>query len=189
MTLRTENTRNVNNASKNTAHRNAAHHPSTGTNSRKDRLSIGTLLTLIICFPAGLFAMWKNPRCPLFAKSAVTLAVSALLIAVLLPLTDPPERQTGGIYLVDETPCVEVQGPEAPADRQVIEIYAPRYTSIILEATATPEPIIVYCNNSGKYYHVETCKYVNEKTPDVTLTRAIEAGFTQCPECDAPSPY
>ncbi len=169
--------------------RNAAPRHSAKKTNKKSSLSAGTLLTLIICFPAGLFAMWKNPRCPMFAKSVVTLAVAALLITVLIPMTNPPERQVGGIYLVDETPCVEVQGPEAPADRQVIEIYAPRYTSIILEATPTPPPVIVYCNNSGQYYHSETCKYVNKNTPDVTLTRAIEAGFTQCPECDAPSPY
>ena len=148
-----------------------------------------TLITLILCFPAGLFAMWKNPHFPRAAKSTVTFAAAALLIAILLPATNPPERETGGIYLVDKTPAVEIQGPEAPADRQVIEIYAPRYTSIILEATPTPEPIVVYCNNGGAHYHVRECKYVRKDTPNVSLQRAIEGGYTQCTECAAPSPY
>ena len=104
-------------------------------------------------------------------------------------MTNPPEREIGGIQLVDEKPQVEVYGPEAPADREVIEIYAPRYTAVILEPTATPVPIIVYCNNGGRHYHVEGCKYVKEDTPDVTLSRAVAAGYTRCVECDAPEAY
>ena len=80
-------------------------------------------------------------------------------------------------------------GPEAPADREVIEIYAPRRTALLIQPTATPKPVIVYCNNGGKNYHSKDCKYVKETTPNVTLTRAIEAGYTKCPECDAPEAY
>ncbi len=152
-------------------------------------LNFAALITLILCFPAGLYAMWKNPRVPNAVKSFVTFAVVALIAAILLPGTTPPDREIGGIYLVDETPSVEIQGPEAPADRQVIEIYAPRYTSIILEPTPTPQPIIVYCNNGGAHYHAPDCKYVKKDTPNVTLQRAVEAGYTQCTECAAPSPY
>jgi hypothetical protein len=152
-------------------------------------LSIGTLLTLIVCFPAGLFFMWKKSTLPHFVKATATLIVTALIIAVLLPATNPPEREMGGIYLVDQEPSVEIQGPEAPADRQVIEIYAPRYSPLILEPTPSPVPVVVYCNNGGAHYHVKECKYVNEKTPNVSLQRAVEAGYTQCTECAAPSPY
>ena len=104
-------------------------------------------------------------------------------------MTNPPERQIGGVHLVDEEPKVEVYGPDAPADREIIEIYAPRRTALVLAPTPTPAPVIVYCNNGGKYYHCEDCKYVKETTPDVTLTRAVAAGYTQCPDCAAPSPY
>ena len=144
---------------------------------------------LIICFPLGLYVLWTKVRCPRLVKSALSAAAALVLIAILLPMTNPPERETGGIYLVDEKPEVEVYGPEAPADREVIEIYAPRRTALLVQPTATPAPVIVYCNNGGKYYHSEECKYVKETTPDVKLTRAIEAGYTQCPECNAPSPY
>lgn len=157
--------------------------------NNKQQFDILTLLSLIICFPAGLYVMWTNSRLPRMAKSVITLAVCAALVTVLLPATNPPERDTGGIYLVEKTPDSEVLGPDAPADRQVIEIYAPRYTAIILEPTPTPVPVVVYCNNGGANYHSAECKYVNEKTPDVSLNQAILAGYTQCQECNAPSPY
>ena len=130
--------------------------------------------------------MWTRTRWPRLIKTAVSAAVALGLFAILLPMTDPPERPTGGIQLVGESPNVEVFGPEAPADREIIEIYAPRRTAVILEPTATPAPVIVYCNNGGRYYHSETCHYVKDTTPNVTLSRAVNAGYTRCPECDAP---
>lgn len=151
--------------------------------------SIAGVLPLIICFPLGLYVLWTKTRCPRLLKTVLSAAAALALVAILLPMTNPPERETGGIYLVDEKPAVEVYGPEAPADREVIEIYAPRRTALLIQPTATPKPVIVYCNNGGKNYHTEDCKYVKETTPNVTLTRAIEAGYTKCPECDAPEAY
>lgn len=146
-------------------------------------------LRLIICFPLGLYVMWTEARWPRLVKTAVSAAAAALLVAILLPMTNPPEREIGGIHLVDEKPQVDVFGPEAPADRDVIDIYAPRRTALILEPTATPVPEVVYCNNGGKYYHSEECVYVKDTTPDVKLSRALEAGYSQCPDCNAPAPY
>lgn len=146
-------------------------------------------LPLIICFPLGLYVMWTKTRWPRLWKTTVSAAVAAVLVAILIPMTNPPEREIGGILLVDEKPQVEVYGPEAPADREVIEIYAPRRTALLLEATPTPAPVTVYCNNGGRYYHSEDCKYVREDTPDVTLSAAVTAGYTKCAECSAPEPY
>lgn len=151
--------------------------------------SVVGILPLIICFPLGLYVLWTRTRCPRAVKTALSAAAALALVAILLPMTNPPERETGGVYLVDEKPAVEVYGPEAPADREIIEIYAPRRTALLIQPTATPKPVIVYCNNGGKHYHSEECKYVKETTPNVTLTRAIEAGYTKCPECDAPEGY
>ena len=147
------------------------------------------LLSLIVCFPLGLYMMWTKAEWPRILKTAVSAAVAVFLIVLLLPLTNPPERERGGIHLVEEKPQEDLQGPAAPEDRVVIEIYAPRYTSIILEPTSTPPPIMVYCNNGGKQYHSADCRFVRPTTPDVTLEQAIAAGYTQCLECDAPSPY
>lgn len=154
--------------------------------SKNTRRSIAKILPLIICFPLGLYTMWTRTRWPRSVKTMVSAVVALVLVAILVPMTNPPEREVGGVRLVGSVPEVEVFGPEAPADREVVEIYAPRRTALIVEPTATPVPIIVYCNNGGKHYHSEECSYVKETTPTVTLTRAVEAGYTQCPYCNAP---
>ena len=159
------------------------------TPKRTNWRTVVRLLSLIICFPLGLYVLWTRTRWSRMLKTTVSAAVAVLLIAILLPMTNPPERETGGIHLVDEEPKVEVYGPEAPADREIIEIYAPRRTALVVQPTATPKPPVVYCNNGGKHYHSEECRFVREDTPDVTLTRAVEAGYTKCSECNAPDPY
>jgi len=146
-------------------------------------------VSLIICFPMGLYVMWTRKHWPRFVKTAVSAVTALALVAILGPMTNPPERETGGIHLADEKPQVDVYGPEAPADREVIEIYAPRYTAVVLDPTPTPQPITVFCNNGGRHYHTEDCKYVKEDTPYVSLSRAVEAGYTKCSECDAPEAY
>lgn len=133
--------------------------------------------------------MWTKARWPRALKTAVSLVAAAILIAILLPTTNPPERETGGIYMVDAEPIIDVQGPEAPADRQVVEIYTPKQTVVIIDPTPTPEPVIVYCNNGGFYYHSEDCVYVKENTPFVSLSAALDAGYHQCQECNAPPEY
>ena len=133
--------------------------------------------------------MWTKTRWPRILKSAVSAAAALLLAVILIPMTNPPEREIGGIHLVDEKPQVDVHGPEAPADREVIEIYAPRRTALLIEPTATPAPVIVYANAGGKYYHSEECIYRKDETPEVTLTQAIDGGYSQCPDCSAPAPY
>lgn len=158
-------------------------------NNRISWRTVAGILPLIICFPLGLYVLWTKARCPRVIKTAVSAAAALVLVAILLPMTNPPEREIGGIHLVDEKPAVEVYGPEAPADREVIEIYAPRRTALLVQPTATPAPVVVYCNNGGKYYHSEECIYVREDTPNTKLTRAIEAGYTKCPDCNAPDPY
>ena len=92
----------------------------------------------------------------------------------------------GGVVLVGSSVEAEVYGPEAPADREVIEVYTPVRTPIVLQATQEPEPVYVYCNDGGKYYHSEECRYVKENTPKVTLSRALDAGYSRCPDCSAP---
>ncbi len=156
---------------------------------KKHTIHPGVAAKLILCFPLGLYVMWTKSNWPRALKTAVSAAVALILVAILVPMTDPPERETGGIRLVGAEPQVEVQGPEAPADREIVEIYAPRRTAVLVETTPTPAPVVVYCNNGGRYYHAADCKYVKDDTPTASLTRALEAGFTKCQECDAPDGY
>ncbi|NLG24953.1 MAG: hypothetical protein GX558_06330, partial [Clostridiales bacterium] len=109
--------------------------------------------------------------------------------AIVLPQTLPPERPQGGVVLVGSAPQVDVFGPEAPQEKPAIEIYSPRYTQIVAAPTPTPTPIYVYCNTGGKYYHAADCRYVKDTSDRVSLSRALDAGYKQCPECAAPSEY
>jgi len=153
---------------------------------RTPAASICKVLSLIICFPLGLYVMWTRTRWPRSLKTLVSAVAALILVAILMPMTNPPEREIGGVRLVGADVETDVLGPEAPADREIVEIYAPRRTAIIVEATPTPAPVIVYCNNGGQHYHSEGCTYVKEHTPNVTLKRALEAGYTKCPYCNAP---
>ena len=150
--------------------------------------NIGVVLRLIFCFPLGLYVMWTRTSWSKWVKVAVSALVAAVLVVIITPATNPPERQIGGIVTVDGDPTYTLLGPEAPEDREEIEIYTPRRTAIIVEATPTPAPIIVYCNPGGQYYHSEDCVHVQKgETPQATLEQALKAGYRQCPECDAPS--
>lgn len=151
------------------------------------RKNIGLILLLVFCFPLGLYRMWTNCSWPRTVKNLASLAVAAALVTILLPATNPPERSYGSVTLVDARPTADVFGPEVPADHVAVEIYAPRITPIIIEPTPTPVPVIVFCNNGGRYYHSKDCSYVKDTTPQVQLHQAIYAGYKQCPDCDAPA--
>ena len=108
---------------------------------RKHSRNLGIVLRLIFCFPLGLYAMWTRAPWSKWAKIAVSALVAAVLVVILTPSTNPPERQIGGIVTVDGDPAYTLLGPEAPEDRGKIEIYTPRRTAIIVEATPTPAAV------------------------------------------------
>lgn len=150
---------------------------------------IGFVLLLICCFPVGLYLLWRREnRIPLIARALITACIAAVMVsAVVIGMPDDPYER-GGIEIVRVTPNAEVYGPEIPEAVQGAAEYANAYSaeSIILLPTATPVPIYVYCNDNGKHYHLESCHYVKENTPKVTLTQALTAGFTPCSECKPP---
>ena len=134
----------------------------------------------------GLYVMWTRTRWKYRTKMLFSALACAALLFLVLPMTSPPERVAGGIVLVGNSVQAEIYGPEAPANREVVEVYTPVRTPIVVEATPEPEPVYVYCNNGGKYYHSEECRYVKNTTPQVKLTQALNAGYARCTECTAP---
>ena len=120
--------------------------------------------------------MWTRTPWKKHTKVAVSLLCCAALLFLVLPQTNPPERPDGGIVLVGSSVEAEVYGPEAPEGRDVVEVYTPIRTPIVLQSTQAPDPVYVYCNDGGKYYHSEECRYVKENSPKVTLSRALDAG-------------
>ena len=154
--------------------------------ARKRRENLGVILRLVFCPPLGLYLMWTRTKWSRLVKVGASALIALALVLILTPMTDPPARQTGGVRVVGDSLQVDVLGPEAPADRAAIDVYTPRRTAIIVDPTPTPQPIVVYCNQGGKYYHVKECKYVRDTTPSVTLAQALRAGYKPCPDCDAP---
>ncbi|MEF9894904.1 MAG: hypothetical protein RSK76_10830 [Clostridia bacterium] len=135
--------------------------------------------------------MWSD-RCrwSRMAKCTVSTMVAAFVALVIIPQTLPPERPKGGVEIVSQMPVAEALGPKQSVGPEgAYEVYLPDYvnpTTMIIEPTPSPTPVYVYCNNGGKKYHVKKCRYVKKGTGRVTLSQAIAAGYTRCPECDAP---
>jgi hypothetical protein len=136
--------------------------------------------------------MWSD-RCswPRAVKSAISVGFAALLLMVILPQTEPPEREKGGVQIVGLSAALEVQGPQIDENAPQYDVYVPRYqpeTTLFVEPTPTPVPVYVYCNNGGEFYHTKKCRYTRDTTPKVTLDQAVSAGFKRCKQCDPPVP-
>ena len=160
--------------------------------SRREYPGRRVALWLLLCFPAGLFFMWSD-RCRWnrFAKTAISVLIAAVLVVIVLPQTQPPERVRGGVELVDLDESVV--GPQPPEGFDRIDLYSYNVTaeSVLAEPEPTPEPVYVWCNDGGKYYHSEDCEYVQGRrtTVRVPLLQALNAGYQQCPQCNAPEAY
>lgn len=154
---------------------------------KKPLSRVGSVFGAILNFPETLVNMWKSKRFGLVTKTAITGAVLLLLVLIISPFTNPPQRITGGIVPLATQSDVEIEGPDVPiAGEDELEQYTPRRTPMVVETTATPEPIIVYCNIGGKYYHSAECLYAKQET--ATLQQALAAGYIKCPDCNAPDP-
>jgi len=147
-------------------------------------------LWLVLCFPAGLFYLWSE-RCewPRICKALISLLITALLVVILMPQTQPPERYIGGVRLLTAEDMLI--GPQPTEGFERIDLYAYNMTteSVLAEPEPTPVPIYVYCNNGGDYYHTKECTYYKPTSVRVPLLQALDAGYQQCKECDAPEAY
>ena len=150
------------------------------------------LLSLIFAFPVGLFLMWTD-RCrwPRATKIGVSTFITAALFVFLSPITRPPEGPRSGVRIVSNVGAMdEFIGPMPGADFDRFDVYIP-YDSvdyhIVVTPTPVPDPIYVYCNDRGEFYHTEKCYYTRRTTPKVTLTQALNAGFKRCRDCAAPT--
>lgn len=158
------------------------------------RYSKAVVRWLIFCFPAGLLMMWSD-RCRWSrqTKSLISCGIAGALIAVLLPITLPPQRAAGGVQLVSAQPVIAIQGPcQDPEDVGAFEIDIPasiKPPSVVVEPTPEPPAINVYCNTGGKHYHTSKCRYATKKSAYLSLGTALDKGFTPCKDCNPPAEY
>lgn len=150
------------------------------------------ILMLIFLFPLGLYLMWtRECRWKMWIKSAVSAFIAIVLVVVLWVLLPelPNAELEGNVEIIART---EISGrfapfkPEGvPDTAQLLKLSGDRST-LISTPTATPEPIWVYSNDNGKFYHLKECRYVYETTPRVTLRQALEGGKQPCDLCNPP---
>ncbi len=148
-----------------------------------------TVLWLLLCFPAGLYRMWRFSGWNRFLKMLVSLAVLAVCAVIIAPATQPPERYVGGVQrFTDEDLLI---GPKPTEGFERIDLYSYNVTSdsVIAEPEPTPVPVYVYCNDGGKFYHSQECSYVKPTSVRVPLLQALDAGYSQCSDCSAPEEY
>lgn len=151
------------------------------------------LIALIVfAFPVGLYIMWKD-SCPWnrWLKTAVSAAWAAVLVCAVLVLPSIDKYQySGNVEIVARKTNKAMLGPAQPEgipDTVQIVRNASETSSLISQPTPTPDPIMVYCNDNGVYYHLQGCRYVYPTTPRVRLLAALQAGKTACPECKPPN--
>ena len=170
---------------------NVISRPGTQKRKRVRRILSHTVIRwLVCCLPVGLILMW-HPGCKWskLNKVNVTLAgiaaVAIIACGVMLAV-EHSGKPTGGVKLVSNKPMVEAYGPEIPegveytfADENTIE------QAVIVTPEPTVEPETAYCNNGGRYFHTENCRYVKEHTPCYYVTYLLNQRFEPCEECEA----
>lgn len=145
---------------------------------------------LVFAFPVGLYLMWDEGKWPRWTKALITAGWAAVVITgIVVMIVTPWSYDTGSVEIVNLVNNKRMLAPLPPEDLPEMAellINASQTSSLISEPTPTPVPTRVYCNDNGKYYHLEGCRYVYSTTPRVTLTQAKNAGKTACPYCKPP---
>ena len=154
--------------------------------------NIVRVLLIVFAFPVGLYVMWRD-ECPwkMWVKSLVSVAWLAAIVCAIALLPSVSAFQTqGNVEIIAVKGNRKVLGPTQPEgvpDTAQMVKNASETSSLISQPTPTPDPVMVYCNDNGVYYHLESCRYVYPTTPRVRLAAALNAGKTACPDCKPPN--
>ncbi len=148
-----------------------------------------TLKWLLLCFPYGLFLMWRrNCRWNVVLKSGVTaLFAAAALLIVFFP--SPERAEATKIVLVGPKPEAEVFGPALPENYDPASYYVETSDETHAADDAEDNTIYVYASASdgSTYYHTSTCKYAYASAQRMTLYEAYMLGYqTPCRLCNPP---
>lgn len=158
---------------------------------RKEHSTRALILFLIFVPPIGIYLMWTQEcHWETWIKAAVSGGIALVLALLLILLPELPNAELEGNVEIkyrklDEKRFAPFKPEGVPDTVQVVK-QPGETSSLISTPTATPDPVMVYCNDNGLYYHLQDCRYVYETTPRVTLMAAIKAGKTACSICKPP---
>ena len=155
---------------------------------RRKKSNWKVYVCLLVCFPYGLFLMWRTTSWRPAVKGLVTACFAALTLAVVLPLTSPPERTPGGVQLVGAQRDVEVFGPELPealgASYAQLSLISSGEGPLLTQTQSPQTQTYVYSSRSDLYYHLRSCPSA-QRTLDQQMTLAVAyySGYEPCPVC------
>ena len=144
---------------------------------------------LLICFPFGLYLMWKRScRWPMALKAGLTALFACAVLAIII--VPAPERQAGTqVKLVGAEPNAEVFGPEMPAGYNISDYIVAEGGMDLIAPEVVDDAVYVYVSASkgSTYYHDSQCQYAYASSPRVTLYEAHVLGYTTpCGICNPP---
>lgn len=144
---------------------------------------------LALCFPYGLYLMWKHScRWPVAVKGLITsLFLAAVVFIVAIPT---PERLfVTQVDRVETEPTAEIYGPELPNGYDVSMYVIAEGGHDLLAEVEEDNSIYVYASatQGSTYYHDSQCKYAFASAPRLTLYEAYKLGYvTPCGLCNPP---
>jgi len=144
---------------------------------------------LIVCFPYGLFLMWRR-GCrwhPAIKGSVTALALCAVCAIMIAPV---PERDfSTRVTLVGDKPGAEIFGPEAPEGYNPGDFGPMNQQKDLFAGEIKDDSVYVYAsaNEGSTYYHTFTCEFAYASSRRMTLYEAFMLGYTTpCGKCNPP---
>lgn len=147
------------------------------------------ILALVLCFPFGLYLMWrKSCRWHTAVKCAVSLLIAGVLCTIVL-LPSPSQSNRTEVRLVGAEPSAKIYGPSVPVDYD-LSSYPVDNSGVDILATVEPDPrtyVYASATKGSSYYHTEQCKYAFASSKRMTLYEAYILGYTTpCALCKPP---
>lgn len=144
---------------------------------------------LALCFPYGLYLMWRR-SCGWHkaVKGLVTAGFLAAAVAIVAMPT--PERLFMTVVdRVETEKKAEIFGPELPAGYDVSMYVVAEGGHDLLAEVEEDNSVYVYASatEGSTYYHDSQCKYAFASSPRLTLYEAYKLGYiTPCGICNPP---
>lgn len=144
---------------------------------------------LLLCFPYGLYLMWKRDCRWNMALKALTTAVFVCLAAAVLIVPSPDKRSNTEVRLVGAEPNAEIFGPEMPEGYDASEYVVAEGGLNLIAPEYVDDTVYVYASaeKGSTYYHTKMCQYAYASAPRVSLYEAYTLGYvTPCGICNPP---
>ena len=155
----------------------------------KRRSQNGAGKWLLLCFPYGLFLMWrKSCRWHTAVKCLVAAAFVCAACAILL-IPGPEQHRGTRVTLVGHEPEAEVFGPEQPAGYDATAYLPDNVDTDLFARKEQDDTVYVYASatEGSTYYHTPICEFAYASAGRMTLYEAYVLGYTTpCQKCNPP---